>query len=121
MGKALIPREQIQHTECGMFVVDKKMTMNMPRNAHLAFQTVIKDLISENPEYEFSMKYEIDKGDTIIKWRLAKVKPTVIIHKWNWVAFSYASWYQCDCGYEPRSQEDMDTHIVSPANEGSTL
>jgi hypothetical protein len=32
-------------------------------------------------------------------------------HKWINVGFSYASWTECTCGYQPNSQNEMDTHI----------
>jgi hypothetical protein len=32
-------------------------------------------------------------------------------HAWFEVGFSYAGWIECECGFRPYSQEDMDAHI----------
>lgn len=35
---------------------------------------------------------------------------TTPVHAWFEVGFSYATWIECECGYRPQSQEDMDAH-----------
>lgn len=38
-------------------------------------------------------------------------------HAWGCISFNYASWTECDCGYRPESQEDMDNHIPPQKEE----
>jgi hypothetical protein len=38
-------------------------------------------------------------------------------HAWFEAQFSYATWIECECGFKPQSQQDMDNHI--PAAERS--
>lgn len=32
-------------------------------------------------------------------------------HEWNSVHFSWGGYIECNCGYRPQSQEEMDAHI----------
>jgi hypothetical protein len=32
-------------------------------------------------------------------------------HAWFEAQFSFATWIECECGFRPQSQEDMDGHI----------
>lgn len=34
-----------------------------------------------------------------------------ITHEWFTIAFNYASFIECECGFRPSSQEEMDAHI----------
>jgi hypothetical protein len=38
-------------------------------------------------------------------------------HAWFEVLFAYAGWIECECGFRPQSQEDMDSHI--PASQSN--
>jgi hypothetical protein len=29
---------------------------------------------------------------------------------WATVSFVWGSWIECNCGFQPKNQEDMDTH-----------
>lgn len=31
-------------------------------------------------------------------------------HKWVRVIFSFAEWIECNCGYRPYSQQEMNAH-----------
>lgn len=33
------------------------------------------------------------------------------VHGWFDLAFSYATFIECECGFRPSSQEEMDAHI----------
>lgn len=35
-------------------------------------------------------------------------------HAWAEVRFNYGTWLECECGYRPNSQEEMDAHIAPP-------
>lgn len=35
----------------------------------------------------------------------------VLVHGWFYVEYSYAGWTECECGFRPDSQEEMDAHI----------
>jgi len=42
-------------------------------------------------------------------------------HEWVEVAFSYASWVECTCGYKPYTQDQMrehDRHTARTSTEG---
>lgn len=32
-------------------------------------------------------------------------------HDWFYVQFNYGGWTECECGFIPSSQEDMDAHV----------
>lgn len=37
-------------------------------------------------------------------------------HGWFHAGFSYAGWIECECGFRPQSQEDMDKHAREVAS-----
>jgi len=37
-------------------------------------------------------------------------------HGWFTVQFNYAGWIECECGFRPFSQEDMDAHSAGWAD-----
>lgn len=41
-----------------------------------------------------------------------------IDHEWFTIIYSYATFTECECGFRPSSQEEMDAHI--PRREGSS-
>ena len=40
-----------------------------------------------------------------------------VAHEWFVVQFNYGGWTQCECGFRPFSQEDMDAHSAEVSDE----
>lgn len=40
-------------------------------------------------------------------------------HGWTYIQFNYGGWTECECGYRPESQEDMDAHDAANIQEWS--